>query len=121
MEALRQKIEDILAADTGCWGMVVTNHATGARLELNPEMVFPAASMIKVPIMYEIMRQTAAGKLSLDETLVVTSGYRTGGAGILKELRPDITMTVRELVTLMIIVSDNIATNMLIDLAGMNG
>lgn len=83
-------------------------------------MVFPAASMIKVPSMYEIMRQAAAGIISLDQSLVVTSSIRTGGAGILKELRPDITMTVRELVPLMIIRSDNTATNMLIDLDGMD-
>jgi len=120
MEELRRKIEGILTTYTGRWGMVIANQSTGARLELNPDMVFPAASMIKVPIMYEIMRQAAAGAISLDQYLVVTNAIRTGGAGILKELRPDITMTVRELVTLMIILSDNTATNMLIDLAGMD-
>jgi beta-lactamase class A len=51
---------------------------------------------------------------------VVTKKVQTGGAGILKELRSGITMTVRELVTLMIILSDNTATNMLIDLIGMD-
>ena len=83
-------------------------------------MVFPAASMIKVPIMYEIMKQTAAGIINLETSLVVTNDVRVGGAGILHELRPDITMTVRELVTLMIVLSDNTATNMLIDLIGMD-
>ncbi|BBB90161.1 extended-spectrum beta-lactamase PER-1 precursor [Methylomusa anaerophila] len=119
MEILHRNIERILTAYTGRWGMVIVNQSTGARLELNPEMVFPAASMIKVPIMYEIMRQAAAGTISLDDSLTVTSCFRTGGAGILKELRPGLTLTVRELVTLMIILSDNTATNMLIDLAGM--
>jgi beta-lactamase class A len=120
MEELHRKIEDILADYTGRWGMVIMNQATGDRLELNPQMEFPAASMIKVPIMYEIMRQVVAGRLSLDESLIVTNKLQTGGAGILKELRSGITMTVRELVTLMIILSDNTATNMLIDLAGMD-
>ncbi|HWR45305.1 serine hydrolase [Sporomusa sp.] len=120
MERLRRKIEAVLSTYTGRWGVVVVNHTTGDRLELNPGMVFPAASMIKVPIMYEIMRQAAAGMISLEETLGVTSGITTGGAGILKELRPGLTLTVRELVTLMIILSDNTATNMLIDLAGMD-
>lgn len=120
METLRRKIEDILAASTGRWAIIVVNQATGDRLEINPGIGFPAASMIKVPIMYEIMRQAAAGMLSLDDSLVVTKDVRVDGAGILKELRPDITMTVRELVTLMIILSDNTATNMLIDLVGMD-
>jgi beta-lactamase class A len=120
MDKLQRKIEEILAGYTGRWGIVIVNQSTGAKWELNPAMTFPAASMIKVPIMYELMRQAAAGKLSLDESLIVTNAVRVGGAGILKELRPDISMTIRELVTLMIILSDNTATNMLIDLVGMN-
>jgi len=120
MKELHQKIEDILATYTGRWGIVVVNQVTGTRLELNPDMVFPSASMIKVPIMYEVMRQAVAGTVDLDESLVVTSDSRVGGAGILQELRPDIAMTVRELVTLMIVLSDNTATNMLIDLVGMD-
>jgi beta-lactamase class A len=51
--------------------------------------------------------------------LPVTENIRVGGAGILFELRPDISMTIRELATLMIILSDNTATNMLIDRIGM--
>lgn len=120
MEDLRKKIEQVLLGYTGRWGIVVRNHATGQNLELNSHMVFPSASMIKIPIMYEIMRQAAAGLLNLDEPLIVKDEFRTGGAGILKELRPGISMTIRELVTLMIIVSDNIATNMLIQLLSMD-
>ncbi len=120
MEVLGQRIKDILTAYTGRWGIVILNQSTWDKLELDSDMVFPAASMIKVPIMYEIMRQAAARKLSLNDSLEVTSGYITGGAGILKELRAGITMTIRELVTLMIILSDNTATNMLIDVAGMD-
>jgi len=120
MEALRQKIGVILAAYTGRWGIVIINKSTGEVLEINPAMVFPAASMIKVPIMYEVMKQVAAGSVDLDACLVVTNDVRVGGAGILQELRQGITMTVRELVTLMIVLSDNTATNMLIDLIGMD-
>jgi beta-lactamase class A len=120
MEELHRKIEDVLAAYTGRWGIVIIDQSTGDRLEQNPEMVFPSASMIKVPIMYEIMRQAADGMIYLNEPLIVTSSARVGGAGILQELRPNITMTIRELVTLMIVLSDNTATNMLIDRIGMD-
>ena len=120
MEILHQKIATLLASYMGRWGIKIINKSTGEVLEINPDMVFPAASMIKVPIMYEIMAQAAAGIIDLEASLVVTSGVRVGGAGILQELRPDITMTVRELVTLMIILSDNTATNMLINLVGMD-
>jgi beta-lactamase class A len=119
MEILRQKIEGILERYTACWGIVIVNQSTKDKLELNPQMIFPSASMIKIPIMYEIMRQAALGLISLDEPLVVTDDVRVGGAGILHELRPNITMTIFELVTLMIILSDNTATNLLIDVIGM--
>lgn len=120
MEELRRKIDTVLEKYTGRWGIVILNHSNGEKLEINPEMVFPSASMIKVPIMYEVMRQAAANIITLDQPLIVKDEFRVGGAGILKELRSDIPMTIRELVTLMIILSDNTATNMLIDLVGMN-
>jgi len=119
MEVLRQKIETLLASYTGRWGIVIINQSNGDKLEINPDMVFPSASMIKVPIMYEVMTQVAAGIIDLNASYVVRSDVCVGGAGILQELRPDITMTVRELVTLMIVLSDNTATNILIDLVGM--
>ncbi|MBC8014382.1 MAG: serine hydrolase [Sporomusaceae bacterium] len=120
MEELGRKIEKLLESHTGRYGMVIINQSTQDRLEINPYMVFPAASMIKVVIMYEIMGQAAAGMISLEDSLIVTKDDCVGGAGILCELRPDITMTIKELVTLMIILSDNTATNMLINLIGMD-
>jgi beta-lactamase class A len=120
MEGLQKKINQILASFSGRWGMVIANQTNGEKLEHHSQLSFAAASMIKVPIMYEIMRQVSAGKLSLDESLMVTSDDQIGGAGILTELLPGLKLTVRELVTLMIILSDNTATNMLINLVGMN-
>lgn len=120
MEELRRKIEKFLESYTGRFGIIIIDQLTQDRLEINPLMVFPAASMIKIPIMHEIMGQAAAGIINLEDSLVVAKDVCVGGAGILCELRPGITMTIRELVTLMIILSDNTATNMLIDLIGMD-
>lgn len=119
MEKLHKKIQAILDQYACRAAVIVRQQNTGAAVAINPAMVFPAASMIKVPIMIEVMRQASTGRLSLDTTVEITSRMQTGGAGILKELRPGIQMTVAELVTLMIILSDNTATNILIDLAGM--
>lgn len=119
MENLRQKLETELARHKCRYGLVIKDLTTGEKLTMNANMLFPSASMIKVPILYEIMRQAAAGSLSLEEMLTVSEEVRVGGAGILFELRPDIPMTIRELATLMIILSDNTATNMLIDRIGM--
>lgn len=117
MEKLQSKITSLLAEYDAEAGIVIT--AQGDRLEINPTKVFPSASLIKVPIMYEVMRQAAAGDLSLEEEIAVRMEDRVDGAGILTELRPNIPMTIRELVHLMIVLSDNTATNLLIDRVGM--
>lgn len=120
MKELQKAIEALLSTYKGRFGIVILDHSTRQRLELNPDRIFPAASMIKIPVMYEIMRQAAAGNMDLDQLLTVEEEFRVDGAGILKELRPGISMTIRELVTLMIILSDNTATNLLIHLLGMD-
>lgn len=119
MKSLRQTIQHTLADQAGKWGIVIEQIGTDNRLVINSELVFPSASLIKVPIMLEVMRQAAAGRIALDQEIAVSEAHKTGGAGVLKELRTGLTMTVEELVTLMIILSDNTATNMLIDLVGM--
>lgn len=120
MKNLRYKIESTLSLYPCRYSVIIKNLADGGKLELCPDTVFPAASMIKVPIMYEIMRQAASGKRSLDEMLMISDDVRVDGAGVLNELRPNLPLTVRELVTLMIVISDNTATNRLIDWIGMD-
>lgn len=80
----------------------------------------PSASTIKLVILAEAMRRVREGELSLEQTITVTEEMRTGGDGILKELLPGHTFTLREILTLMIIVSDNEATNILIRMLGMD-
>ena len=119
MKILQRKIEEILAQYAGTFAFVIENLCTGERCERSPQAVFPAASMIKVAVMYEIMRQASLGQIDLEQEVTAEASDRVDGAGILKELRPELRLTVRELVTLMIVVSDNTATNMLLRLAGM--
>lgn len=120
MEIWRKAIEDVITPTAGRWGMVVAHLGTNREVAWNQDEQFPAASLIKVPIMYEIMRQAAEGNLCLAERLTAKDRDKTDGAGILKELNDGLSLTIRELVTLMIIISDNTATNMLIDFIGMD-
>ena len=80
----------------------------------------PSASTIKLVILAEAMRRVREGELSLEQAITVTEEMRTGGDGVLKELLPGHTFTLREILTLMIIVSDNEATNILIRMLGMD-
>ncbi len=92
---------------------------TGRVVQVNGEEAFPAASLIKVAILAEAFRQAGEGRLDLGALHRVDENAKVGGAGILRELHSGLALTLLDLLTLMIIVSDNTATNMVIELAGM--
>lgn len=88
-------------------------------IKINETQVYSSASTIKVPILVEGMRQAEQGNLNLDEKVSIDSSDIVGGGGILRLLSDNQSVSIRDLMTLMIIVSDNSATNMLIDRLGM--
>ncbi len=91
----------------------------GDRFSLRGDERFISASTIKIPIMVEIYRQIDRGNLALDDLFTLTKDDICPGSGVLLQLHPGIELTLRDLVYLMMSISDNTATNMLIDLAGM--
>jgi beta-lactamase class A len=88
--------------------------------EYNGDRRFKAASTVKIPIMIEIFRQIEAGKRSLDDRYTLHDNAKAPGSGILLHLHDGIELTVYDLLYLMISISDNTATNILIDMAGMD-
>lgn len=85
----------------------------------NPDDLFPAASLIKVPILISTFYKIKDGGLSLDETLTITRRNRRGGSGSLK-WRPDGTkLTLRDTLVHMINESDNTATQMVLERLGL--
>src|SRR5687767_327859 len=81
-----------------------------------PDDVFPAASVIKIPLVMALYADAAEGRLSLEERVPV--GATVGGTGILSALRDVRDVSLRDLATLTIALSDNTATNRLIDRLG---
>jgi len=81
---------------------------------------FQAASLIKIPILIEAYRQSESGKFSLEDKAVINKDATSGGTGILKALSDGLVVTIKDLMTLMITVSDNTAANILIDMIGIN-
>lgn len=94
------------------------NLQTGAEVGYRADAVMPTASTIKLLVLAEIARQVDAGLIDIKQMLPLQPEDTTGGSGILKDLSPDVTLSVRDIATLMIALSDNIATNALIRLAG---
>lgn len=89
-------------------------------IQLHSDVPYSAASLIKLPILLEGFRQIQERKLDPEEVIPVTQEDKVGGAGVLSHLSPHTKVTVHELLTLMIIVSDNTASNLLIDRMGMD-
>lgn len=96
---------------------VIKNLKTGECASYNENVVIPAASLIKIPIMAEIFGQVKAGKLSLRQRIVVTEKDKTDFS-ILAMLEAGNQYSINDLLTLMVVLSDNTAANLLIDIAG---
>lgn len=88
------------------------------KLSRRPEAVYPAASLIKLPVLLTVLEASERGELSLDLRIPV-GGEGTGGAGIIERFRPGTDLTLGDLLVCMIAVSDNAAANHVIDLVGM--
>jgi len=87
---------------------------------LNEGHIFPAASIVKVPILLEYYQQIEEDSLDPDEMVVLRAEEVVGGAGILLEMHSGLKLTLRDLVRLMIVISDNTASNMMLDRLGMD-
>ncbi|WP_409291912.1 serine hydrolase [Peribacillus sp. SCS-37] len=90
----------------------------GAAAVWNGGAVMPAASLIKLPIMLAAFRLNEQGRLPLGRRMNIPLSQKAGGAGVLHILSEETSLSVKDLLALMIIVSDNTAANMMIDLIG---
>lgn len=102
----------------GVIGYSIVDMTSGERIERLQDQVFPTASTIKLALLYELGRQADEGKVSLDSTRPLPRTAMVGGSGILKELSAPV-LSLRDYATLMVVLSDNSATNLLIDVVGM--
>ena len=115
MKELRPKLWGIASRLGGTVGLVIQHLESGEELLLHPDEVFPAASVIKIAILAEAMRQVEAGILTLNTTVRLAAKDVVGGSGVLLELHPGLELTMEDLLRLMIVVSDNTASNMLLN------
>jgi beta-lactamase class A len=99
-------------------GIMVEDLTTGLTSSINAGSSMPAASTIKIPVMVEVFRRLALGQFDLNRTVGLVAADRDWGSGDLCDAPAGSRYTVSRLLTLMITVSDNTATNMLIRLVG---
>jgi beta-lactamase class A len=99
-------------------GILIKDLKTGYKIGFNEDIPFPAASLIKVPIMACVYCAEKEAKIDIRQKVIIKNHDKTSGAGILKYVPEGIGFDIEELVRLMIVYSDNTATNILIDLLG---
>jgi beta-lactamase class A len=121
---LEQRVAEINRRLDGVLGVAILDLTNGHRYLLNGDEVFPQASTIKIPLLLELYRQSqdnAQGQAKLTDLYIVSPSDLVPDSDILLGLTPGVTrLTNRDLATIVMAVSDNSATNILIERVGMD-
>lgn len=112
------ELSELISDLVGVAGIVLHDPDSGAEGAWNPNERFRAASLIKLPILWHFYAACTRGLLDPEETVVVMQEQIVPGFGVLRSLQPGLALRLRDLAALMILVSDNTATNILIDRLG---
>ena len=115
---LTNRIKAELTSYNGKMGVYIDDFK-GNKIEIDSHGSFEAASSIKTFILIDLFQQVHDGTKSLDHRLVYTEENKIDGSGVLQSLDFGVEMKVKNFATLMIIVSDNVATNIMIDYLGL--
>ena len=115
---MRDQLDRILGKLEGSIGLYM-KRASGESYAHNADEPMEAASVIKLPIMVEAFRQFEAGEIARDRLVAIRKEDKLPSCGALTYMHEGLEVTVLDLVTLMIILSDNTATNLLIGMLGM--
>ncbi len=119
-EKMVSKIKNIIEQADAVVGVAIKDIRSGEQILINEEEIFPQASSIKIHILSEVYKQASESKFNLTDIRQIQSSYRVGGSGILASLGDkSVSLSIRDYCVLMIVLSDNSATNLLIDLVGM--
>lgn len=117
-ETLQNQIQAAIDASGAEMGVSLIHIESGAEIHINADESYPMASVLKIPVLCEAFHQMAAGTFTLDDRWPLTYPDKNIGSGVLTYLDDGLNPTVRDLLTLMIIISDNTATDMVMRRCG---
>jgi beta-lactamase class A len=118
LERLKASIERITRGANATWGLYVKCLETGEEIAINADQQMDTMSVIKIPLMAEVFEQLKAGRFKLTDKYTLVAEDVRPGTGTLRSMDPGAVMTVKDLITYMIIVSDNTATDVLYRMVG---
>ena len=113
--ALQGKVNAIVAAHHGKIALYAEQLNTGKSLSVDGDRAVQTASTIKLAMLWTALREIALGHAQWDEKITLQPGDGVAGSGILHFLDTPVTLTLKDVATMMVIVSDNTATNLMID------
>lgn len=119
-QALQQRIAALAATHKGHVTLYATQLNTGKTVALDADQPVQTASVIKLAILFEAMEQVRVGNARWDEKLTLAKGEGVSGSGVLTFFDTPVTLTLKDVLTMMVIVSDNTATNLAIDRFGVD-
>jgi beta-lactamase class A len=118
LQRLEASIQRTARSVNATWGIYVKSLETGEEVAVDADRQMETMSTIKIPLMVEVLEQVKAGKLKLTDKYTFVQADSQPGTGTIQRLDPGAVMTVKDLITLMIIVSDNTATEVLYRMVG---
>jgi beta-lactamase class A len=113
LEMLKAGITRTTESVKATWGIYIKSIETGEEIAIDADKQMDTMSVIKIPLMVEVYEQLKAGKFALTDRYTVTAEDMRPGTGVIRSLDPGAVVTIKDLITLMIIVSDNTATDIL--------
>ncbi len=119
IERLRKQIEGVICGIEGEVGVAIKHLESGQELYINGDTYFPMASVFKIPIIVEVLAQIKEGKYTLEDEISIQKADQHLGSGMLSDLdAPGIKLSLRNLINLMMMISDNSATDILLTKVG---
>ncbi|MDD5544512.1 MAG: class A beta-lactamase-related serine hydrolase [Acidobacteriia bacterium] len=115
---VQAQLQAIIGAFKGHVTLAAKNLKTGETIEIRADEKVQTASVIKLPILIETFYQARQNQVSLDSYVILDKDNRVPGSGILQDLSDGLILTLQDAATLMIVLSDNTATNLVIDTVG---
>jgi beta-lactamase class A len=117
--SLQDQLDKMVASYRGKVALYAKSLTSGATVSIDPNTPVETASVIKLPLMLQAFEQVQSGRLNLSQPLILTKDNQVEGSGVLQFLDPGLKLTLKDTITLMMILSDNTATNMVIDGVGL--
>jgi beta-lactamase class A len=113
-----QEVVDGTVPFSGTIGVAAKRFQTGEEILLNPDTIFPTASTFKTILLYELYRQVDRGRIDPSTRITIDDRHRVPGSGVIQDFDAGASLTIKDVATLMIVISDNAGTDIIFDLLG---